>query len=90
MQIELDILTAYCATNQFTINGVCANESDFGSSYDASPETAEDYACGNRVFERHDPTAEVLAKYAINEAEYGIVAAMLEAQLSFGKCGWCV
>ena len=89
MKLELEIFGSLCSTKYFVINGVQADACDFGSSYDASPEIAEDNACRNRVFERHDPTTEVLAKYSINEAEYGVVAAMLEAELSFGNCGLC-
>lgn len=90
MTYELEIHTAFCATALFEINGVPANSDDFGCSYDADPYNAEEYGCGDRVFESYnEPREGVLEKYRISETEYREICADLEAGLSFGNCGWC-
>lgn len=90
MKLELEIATALRYAPTFTINGIDADYSDFGEKYDRSPETAEDYGCGDMQFTRVPPTPEVLGKYGITDAEYALVASQLEVGLSFGTCGWCV
>ena len=90
MNLILTFGHALCYTPEFSINGVDADCEDFGEKYDRSPETAEDYACGNMQFTRIPPTTEVLARYNITEKEYDEIAEKLEAGLSFGSCGWCV
>ena len=90
MELELEFGTALCYTPTFTINGIAADSDDFGEKYDRSPETAEDYACGDMQFTGVPPKPEVLEKYGITEAEYALVVGRLEAGLSFGSCGWCV
>ena len=87
---EIQIYGALCATSIFKINEIDADSCDFGSGYDESPEPAEDYACGNRVFEKIVATNEVLEKYKITEADYEKIADELVEKLSFGCCGWCV
>jgi hypothetical protein len=74
----------------FRINGVEATPSDFGSSRDESPGTAEEYACGDMRFTGKQSSFDVLKKYAITQKEYEEVCAKLEEGLSFGSCGWCV
>lgn len=90
MKLELDIFDALCATVRFTINGIEADPDDFGEKYDRSPDTAEDYGCGDMQFTPIAFTEEVLSKYQITEAEYAFVAQQLQDGLSFGSCGWCV
>ncbi|MFH2115102.1 MAG: hypothetical protein ABIJ86_11410 [Spirochaetota bacterium] len=90
MKLELEFGSALCYTPTFTINGIDADSEDFGEQYDRSPDTAEDYACGDMQFTRVPPKPEVLEKYEITEAEYALVADQLESGLSFGCCGWCV
>ena len=90
MKLELEFGTALCYTPVFKINGIDADRDDFGEQYDRSPETAEDYACGDMQFTRVPPKPEILEKYGITEAEYALVADQLENGLSFGSCGWCV
>ena len=89
MKLDLTFGSALCYTPTFIINGIAADTSDFGEQGDRSPETAEDYACGDMQFSRIEPTQEIMNKYGINEAEYSIIAGQLEAGLSFGSCGWC-
>ena len=79
-----------CALEVFTINGEKAQESDFGEGRDDSPESAEDYACGDHQFHPKLPTQEVLDKYKINLSEYAEICGKLESALSVGSCGWCV
>ena len=90
MKIELEIYGSLCSCKQFQVNGIDAEKEDFGEQFDASPEDAEDYGCGNMVFERRAPTDEVLTKYGITEQQYNEIASKLEEGLSFGSCGWCV
>lgn len=90
MELELEIYGALCACAKFRINGVDADADDFGRSYDASPETAEDYGCGNRKFEPKMATQAVLDKYKITVDDYARVAEELAEKLSFGSCGWCI
>lgn len=89
MKFELKIFSALCATDKFVINGIEANSEDFGYQSDKSPETAEAYCCGNMVFTRKEPTAEILQKYNITEKEYSDICYELEDKLSFGSCGCC-
>ena len=90
MELNIKIYGHYCSTEIFLINGKSADTGDFGNIRDASPETAEEYGCGNRKFSRIPATQEVLEKYEINEEEYSQIAEKLEEELSFGRCGWCV
>lgn len=86
---ELEIFGALCATSTFRINGIDADSRDFGESFDESPDTAEDYGCGNRVFRAHPPNPEIMDKYRISLEQYKAIARDLEDKLSFGRCGWC-
>jgi hypothetical protein len=90
MELELKVYRALCSTKRFTINGIDADSSDFGSQQDEDQENAEDYACGDMQFTRKAATKKVLEKYKINETEYDEVCSKLESGLSFGCCGWCV
>lgn len=90
MRLELTFCGSLCTTDEFRINGGPADHRDFGDSYDRSPETAEEYGCGDRRFERQPSTPTLLAQYNITEAEYSEICDRLEAGLSFGRCGWCV
>lgn len=89
MTLELKIADCLCWASTFIINGQQADSGDFGSHYDADHENAEEYGCGNKVFEREPPTASVLTKYGITVEEYHEIAAKLEEGLSFGRCGLC-
>lgn len=90
MSHEIEFGTALCYTRIFLVNGKQAEYDDFGEKSDQSPETAEDYGCGDMVFEPCAPSADVLAKYGIDELEYWTIANALAEGLSFGACGWCV
>ena len=89
MQIEFKVFGALCEMETFRINGVDADKGDFGTKCDESPETAEDYSCGDMRFRRKASSPEVLAKYAITHKEYDEVCDKLDDGLSFGRCGWC-
>jgi hypothetical protein len=90
MDLKFKVYGYLCAMELFEINGIAANEGDFGSAGDESPETAEDFACGNHVYRRTNWTEEVLVKYGITPDEYSEICDKLEDGLSFGCCGWCV
>lgn len=89
MKLDLEFAHSLCYTPTFIINGIEADYDDFGEKYDRSPETAEDYCCGDMQFTRIPPTEDVLKKYGITGPEYELIAGQLEAGLSFGSCGWC-
>jgi hypothetical protein len=89
MKLELEFGSSLCYTPTFKINGIDADSNDFGEQYDRSPESAEEYACGDMQFTRVPANPEVLTKYGITAPEYELIAGQLEVGLSFGSCGWC-
>jgi hypothetical protein len=90
MKLELKIYRCLCETETFLVNGIDAEHEDFGTKGDNSPDTAEDYGCGNMTFTGSTSTPEILEKYKINESEYLEIVSELEDKLSFGRCGWCI
>jgi len=90
MTLEIEVYDALCALSVFRINGREAEEGDFVNKYDHSPETAEDYGCGDMKADIIPPTEEILTKYGISEGEYHEIAAKVAEKVSFGECGWCV
>ena len=90
MKFEHQRCDALCSMKTLVINGILADETEFGEKYDRDSENAEDYGCEDMQFTRVDAKPEVLAKYGINEQEYSEVCDVLETDLSFGSCGWCV
>lgn len=90
MELKLEFGSHYCYTPVFEINGIRADSNDFGDQGDMSPETAEEYGCGDMRFTPKEYTQEVLDKYQITIPEYNLVAGQLAVGLSFGACGWCV
>ncbi len=89
MTHEIKVFGEFCSTEVFTINGKSADSDDFGGQGDYDSANAEDYACGDMQFEQKPPTADVLAKYEIDELEYWTIANKLAEELSFGCCGLC-
>lgn len=89
MKLQLEIGKALCYTPVFIINDIPADSTDFGEQGDSSPETAEDYCCGDMQFTTIPPTPAVLNKYGITIDEYLKVSSALSEGLSFGSCGWC-
>jgi len=90
MKLKIEVYGALCELSEFKINGKNAEHCEFGDKYDADPENAEDYGCGNMVFERNPVDPDVLKRYGITPKEYSEVCDKLEDLLSFGRCGWCV
>jgi hypothetical protein len=79
-----------CSLEVFTINGIKAEEEDFGKGYDEDYGAAgHDWSCGNRVFKAKFPTDEILRKYNLTANEYRTVCNKLEEMLTIGCCGWC-
>jgi len=89
MELDLSFGKTLCYATVFSINGIDAISSDFGTKYDRSPGTADDYGCGDMQFTRVPPKPEVLKKYKITEEEYALIASKLEDGLSFGSCWKC-
>ena len=90
MTYNLTFCGCFCATDEFEINGVKADEYDFGDKEDECPSNApEDGGCGNMTFTTKEPTEAVLRKYKITKEEYYTIAAKLGYMLSYGRCNWC-
>lgn len=80
-----------CEAQEFTVNGVDADKSDFGQQLDLAQDSAEDYACGSNQFVPFESVdAEVLRKYNISEEDYRWIQTKLEGRFYVGSCGWCV
>ncbi len=90
MEYKAEVYRALCSLSEFTVNSIDADEDDFVDQYDHSPETAEDYACGDMRADIKPATDEVLKKYGITANEYATIAADVAEKVSFGCCGWCV
>jgi hypothetical protein len=86
---EIEVYSSLCSLSKFVINGKEAEYEDFGTKQDESPETADDYCCGDMQFSPKVATGEVLSKYDITVDEYNKIADELREKLSFGSCGWC-
>lgn len=89
MELKLKVFSALCALEEFEINGIKADSSDFGSQYDRDPDAADDYCCGDMYFEPALATQEILDKYKISITEYNDICERLDV-LSFGCCYWCL
>lgn len=89
MKLELDVYNAICETKTFRVNGIKATYRDFGEKYDASPDRAKPYVCGNMVFEPKAPAEEILDKYGISINEYDYICKQLRYYISFGICKMC-
>ena len=89
MKLKLEAYAALCSLAVFEINGIEADTDDFGDNEDRSPDTAEDYCCGDMQFEAKPPTQEVLNKYSITADEYQEICEKIGEAISFGSCGWC-
>ena len=80
-----------CALEKFTVNGITADTEDFGMGFDEGASYAEDYACGNYVFEALVAAPKgVCEHYHITEDEWYDIACQLEDLLHVGECGWCI
>lgn len=88
MDLTLKIMKWYCATDTFSINGILADENDFGEKSDTGYDDMGTY-CSNMQFEGKEPSLEILAKYSISESEYHQIVSKLEEGLSFGCCNAC-
>lgn len=88
MKVVIEPYECLCALMKFEVNGVSGDYHDFGKQYDAAPNCAPDYGCGNMIFEPKLPTRSVLDKYNITVDEYIEICRKLDC-LSFGYCAWC-
>ena len=89
MKLECKAYNSLCKLEVFTINGIEADENDFGEHYDVGWYSAENYCCTNMKFFSQLPTTEVLNKYNITVDEYKEICEKLDKELSFGACSWC-
>ncbi len=90
MKYKAKVFKAVCSLAEFTINGITADEDDFVNKFDHSPETAQDYGCGDMRADIKTISDDVLKKYGITADEYATIAADVSRKVSFGCCGWCV
>jgi hypothetical protein len=89
MKLELTISDCFCGCEIFRVNDIEADVDDFGAKYDYSPEEADEYECGNMVFQSFPSSDRVLKKYSITQDEYNEITDALIVGLSFGRCGLC-
>lgn len=76
-----------CDLEEFEINGIRADEDDFGAKKDLAPRP--DCCCGNLQFIPDPPTKEVLNQYKITVEEYEEICNQLKKALSIGCCDLC-
>lgn len=88
MTVKIEVYDSYCGLSLFEINDIEANYNDFGDKVDKEADCAEDYCCGNMMFEPKPVSKEVLEKYNITPEEYNQICEKLDC-LSFGCCGLC-
>lgn len=89
MNLVIEFGECLCYASVFTIDGKEAEADDFVDKYDHSPETAEEYSCGDMRCDIRPCRPEILEKYGITEKEYALISEKLSDGLSFGSCGWC-
>lgn len=78
-----------CALKEFSVNGIKAQECDFGRMEDTNKAEAE--PCGGMEFiPDEEPKEKVLEKYNISIEEWKEVCEYLENVLHVGKCSWCI
>ena len=77
-----------CALSKFTINGIAADEDDFGDT-ETDPQD-EPYTCKNHRFVPKMPSQEVLNKYKIGLGDYAEICSALKETLYVGYCGMCI
>ena len=90
MKLKCKSMGSLCELDEFIINEIGADYQDFGDKQDESPDTAEEYGCGDMRFTKKDCSKDILNKYKISEEEYNEICEKLREELSFGDCGWCV
>ena len=79
-----------CRLSEFTINGIEADQDDFGDTEDVYRGlNPTDYCCDNMQFVPRDATEDVLAKYGITREDYELVCRDLLDLFNIGFCGWC-
>ena len=95
-----------CRLEKFTINGIKADQDDFGYTedmveYDDEIELNETdyddidrYGCRNRQFFKNNLTEDelqtLLNKYSITKEDYDYICEKLKDELYVGCCGWCI
>ena len=89
MEYNSQVFGGLCSTAVFTVNGIPADSADFGVQGDSAPDGLYTGCCGDMRFERRPPAPEALARYRISREDYEVIAAELERELSFGRCGMC-
>lgn len=87
-----------CEAQEFVINGVKGDKSDFGHNgdvgsfdYEYDDWAEENWSCADNQFTPHnEPPEGVLEKYKITEEQYREVQEHCATTFSVGGCGWCV
>ena len=87
MELELTTYRCLpCSTECFKINGIDADEYDFGGKTIGGD--CMENTCYCR-FEKKLPSQAILDKYNITVDEYALVCEELEIKLNVYNCGWC-
>lgn len=90
MVCKIKAYKCLCELSEFTINGIKADYSDFGTKEDRDRGNAEPYCCENMKFiPYNEPDPKVLEKYNITEDDWIIICYKIDKAISFGRCGWC-
>jgi hypothetical protein len=77
-----------CSLSSFVVNGIDADQDDFGD-IEQDPQE-EQYTCDNRRFVSKLPTQIVLDKYKIDLPDYSEICDELKSTLYVGHCGMCI
>lgn len=85
LQLTKDITTP-CIPEIFTINGKKAYAADFGNFKKTKLRKG---GCKARLFERNNPTKDILYNYGITEKEHEKICSELESLLSLKNCTKC-
>ena len=88
MDVKIETCDTFpCWANVFTINGVDADELDFGNSETYGEHL--NWECCNDFTPYEVPQENVLEKYQINKDEYNEICEKLKDKLCVRSCGWC-
>ena len=87
MKLTIETFDAFpCSTRIFTINGIEANEYDFGEKHIYGSAIHNKCCC---EFIPKMPTQNVLDMYNISLDEYQTICDELSSALYVFHCGWC-
>ncbi len=90
MTFEIEAFGSVCELKAFLINGKEADSVAFVDKYDHSPETGDDYGCGDMRADVKAPNTWALERYGITPDEFKTIAEAVAEKVSWGCCGLCI